>query len=162
MPDIKRVLAHEICRLARKEVKAALKPLQMQVSGLRKTLAAQNTKIKALGKRIPTAVASKPKTESQPVSDRQIRITSESIAKLRQKLGLTQMQLATLLEVSNFSVSHWELGKTTPRRAYKYKIAALRDMGKRDLKRLLKEKSITPVIKLAEAKTSVQLPETSQ
>jgi hypothetical protein len=64
------------------------------------------------------------------------------------------MQLAALLEVSNFSVSHWELGKTSPRDDYKRKLAALRDMGKRELKRLLKEKGITPVVKPAKVKTS--------
>ena len=158
MPDIKKVLASEISRLARKEIKTTLKPLQAQVSALRKTIAAQNTKIKALEKRIPAA-APKPKTESQTATDRQVRITAESIAKLRRKLGLTQVQLATLLGVSNFSVSHWELGKTAPREAYKCKIASLRDMGKRELKRLLKEKNITPVVKPAEAKTPAQAPE---
>jgi len=153
MPDIKKVLASEIRRLARKEAKAALKPLQTQVSTLRKTIAAQNAKIRALEKRIPAAVAPKPKAESLPIVG-EVRITAESIIKLRRKLGLTQMQLAVLLEVSNFSVSHWELGKTTPRDAFKRKIAALRDMGKRELKRLLKEKGINPVVKPAEVKTS--------
>jgi DNA-binding transcriptional regulator YiaG len=157
MPDVKRVLADEIRRLARKEAKAALKPLQAQVSALRKTIAEQNAKIKALGKRIP-AVAPKPKIKSLPVTDRKVRITAESIVKLRRKLGLTQMQLAVLMEVSNFSVSHWELGKTTPREDYKRKIAALRDMGKRELKCLLKEKGITPVTK----STSVKPPSAAQ
>ncbi|MFA6716682.1 MAG: helix-turn-helix domain-containing protein [Victivallaceae bacterium] len=156
MPDIKKVLASEICRLARKEAKAALKPLQAQVSALRKTIAAQNAKIRTLEKRIPAA-APKPKTESQPATDRKVRITAESIVKLRRKLGLTQAQLATLLGVSNFSVSHWELGKTLPRDAFKGKIATLRDMGKRELKLLLKEKDITPA-EPARAKTSVQSP----
>ena len=160
MPDIKKVLASEICRLARKEAKAALKPLQAQITTLRKTIAAQNAKIKALEKRIPATVP-KPKTESQPATDRQVRITAESIGKLRRKLGLTQVQLATLLGVSNFSVSHWELGKTSPRDAFKCKIAALRDMGKRELKRLLKEKGITPA-EPAGAKTSAAAPSSPQ
>ena len=100
----------------------------------------------------------KPKTELQPATDRQVRITAESIAKLRRKLGLTQMQLAALLEVSNFSVSHWELGKTAPREAYKCKIAALRDMGKRELKCLLKEKNITPTAESPTTEISIQAP----
>ncbi len=105
-------------------------------------------------KRIPAAVAPKLKTESLPATNRKVRISTESIIKLRRKLGLTQAQLATLLGVSNFSVSHWELGKTSPRDAFKGKIAALRDMGKRELKRLLKEKGISPVVKPAGVKTS--------
>jgi len=157
MPDIKKVLASEISRLARKEAKAALKPLQAQVSTLRKTVAAQNARIRALEKRIPAAVAPKPKSESLPVTNRKVRITTESIVKLRRKLGLTQAQLAALLGVSNFSVSHWELGKTSPRDAFKCKIAALRDMGKRELKCLLKGKNIIPA-EPAGAKTSVQSP----
>jgi len=63
MPDIKKVLNSEICRLARKEANAALKPLQTQVSTLRKTIAEQNTRIKVLEKRVPAA-APKPKTQN--------------------------------------------------------------------------------------------------
>ncbi|MDD5728223.1 MAG: helix-turn-helix domain-containing protein [Victivallales bacterium] len=143
MPDIKSVLASEIRRLARKEVKVVLKPLQMQISGLKKTIAAQNKKIKTLGKNIPAVTIPKPETQSPPAAARQIRISPESIARLRRKLGLTQTQLAVLLDSTNFSVSHWELGKTKPREIYKRKIAALRTMGKRELKRLLAEKGIT-------------------
>ncbi|MDD5699307.1 MAG: helix-turn-helix domain-containing protein [Victivallaceae bacterium] len=154
MPDIKSVLASEIRRLARKEVKAALPPLRAQLSALKKTIAAQHVKIKVLEKSAPAAIMSKPETESRSVADRPVRITAESIVRLRRKLGLTQAQLGTLLGSSNFSVSHWEQGKSTPREACKRKIAGLRDLGKRELKRRLTEKGIIPTVEPAAAKTS--------
>jgi len=139
MPDIKNVFASEIRRLAKKEVKAALQPLQEQISKLRKTISEQNAKIKTLEKRVPTALPQK--KEITPVADdKSVRMSPQWIIKLRQKLGLTQGQFAVLLDTSNFSVSHWELGKTTPRDVFKRKIAALRGIGKRELKRLLEAK----------------------
>ncbi|MDD5697477.1 MAG: helix-turn-helix domain-containing protein [Victivallaceae bacterium] len=154
MSDLKSVLASEIRRLARKEVKAALLPLQAQVSALKKTVVLQNAKIKALGNRVPAQAIPEPETESASVADHPVRITAEGIVKLRRKLGLTQVQLATLLGASNFSVSHWELGKTKPREICKRKIAALRSLGKRELKRLLTEKGIASTAEPVAAKTS--------
>jgi DNA-binding transcriptional regulator YiaG len=139
MQDIKSVLASEIRRLARKEVKAAFQPLREQISALKKSVSEQRAKIKTLEKRAPAAP--RRKNEIIPVSeDKAVRISPQWIIRLRQKLGLTQEQFALLLGTSNFSVSHWELGKTTPRDAFKRKIAALRGMGKRELKHLLEEK----------------------
>lgn len=139
MPDIKSILASEIRRLAKKEVKTALQPLQGQILALKKTISAQNAKIKALEKCRPATP--KNKTEITPVTDKQVRLTPERIIKLRQKLGLTQGQFATLLDSNTFSVSHWENGKATPRDVFKRKIAALRGLGKRKLSKLLADKS---------------------
>jgi|GEM_PF-605257 len=140
MPDIKSVFASEIRRLAKKEVKTALQPLHALISTLRKTIAAQATKIKALEKRSPAVP--KPEKTILPISDKPVRISPVWIIKLRQKLGLSQSQFAALLDASNFSVSHWENGKAAPREAYKRKIAALRGLGKRELNKLLTEKGI--------------------
>ena len=61
-----------------------------------------------------------------------VRIAGADIIKLRQKLGFLQNQLGALLGISNYTVGHGEIGKTIPSDGYKRKIAALRDMGKRD------------------------------
>lgn len=141
MPDIKSILASEIRRLAKKEVKTSLQPLQGQILALKKTISAQGAKIKTLEK--CRSAAPKAKAEIVPVSDKPVRLSPERIIKLRQKLGLTQGQFATLLDSNTFSVSHWENGKATPREAFKRKIAALRGLGKRKLSKLLAEKSAT-------------------
>jgi len=135
MPDLKNALASEIRRLARKEVKAAILPFHSQITALKKVITEQKTAIKALEKRLPKP--SRTATTLTPVTDKAVRLSPARIIRLRQKLGLTQGQFAALLGTSNFSVSHWELGKTTPQSAYKNKIAALRGLGKRQIKQLL-------------------------
>lgn len=46
-----------------------------------------------------------------------------SILKFRKKAGLTQRQLADLVEVDQAAVSNWELGKSAPQRKTLPKIA---------------------------------------
>jgi len=155
MPDLKNAFTCEIRRLAKKEVKAALQAFHGQVSAQRKTLVELKARVNALEKRIPTAP--KPAKDIIPVSGKTVRMSPQWIIKIRQKLGLTQGQLAVLLGSNNFSVSHWELGKTTPRDAFKRKIAALRGIGKRELKQLLEEKGFVAVEgKVKVAKTVVE------
>ena len=65
-----------------------------------------------------------------------------SIKQWREKLGLKRAQYAKLLDVSPLSVTHWESGSTVPRETQKRRIAELRDLGKRELKKLCMEKGI--------------------
>lgn len=147
MPDLKQVLNDEIRRLARKELKIALPPLVDQITALKRQVAEQAKIIARLQSAASAPyVESTADTPAEPETDapatRNVRITPERIIKLRQKLGLTQGQLAKILNVSNFSVSHWELGKGAPRAASKQALARLRDMGKREFSRLLQESGV--------------------
>ena len=56
---------------------------------------------------------------------RGIPIDPQRVRRLRDKLGLTQQQLADRLGVTVGSVSRWELGKSGPIRPYLEKIEAL-------------------------------------
>lgn len=145
MANIQQLLNEEIRRLARKEVICVEKELKSQLVELRKTVSELKSKIKNLEK----AVASSPAplaeevAESAPAAEaKALRITPERITAWRKKIGLNCAQYAKLLEVSPLSVCHWESGKTTPREAQKQRIAELRDMGKRELKKLCAEKGI--------------------
>ena len=146
MPDIKQILNDEIRRLARKEVIALEKELKSQLVDLRKTVAAQNRKIKTLEKALAGLLPIEPiasQTENMPEdAEKSVRVTPERITKWRQQLGMKQAQYAALLDVSPLSVSNWESGKTIPREAQKRRIAALRDMGKREIAKLCQAKGI--------------------
>ena len=116
---------------------------------MRKTISELKSKIKILEKaNAAAAVAAAPAPAAEPADSSQIentkvlRITAERITAWRKKLGLNCAQYAKLLDVSPLSVCHWENGKTTPREAQKKRIAELRDMGKRELKKLCDEKGI--------------------
>ena len=139
MPDVKAVLTEEIRRLAKKEIKAAIEPLQ-------KTLADQKKLISELKKRIAVlenkkAVASVVAVEKQDDAQEEpkLRLNAAVIVRVRSKLKLTQAEFARLLGVAAHTVSIWELGKVSPRRDAKAAICALRGLGKRELKKRLAE-----------------------
>ncbi len=155
MANIQNLLNDEIRRLARKELNATVKDLKAQLVDLRKTAAEQNRRIKELEKNLAAAgaekaVNAKNDTPAAEKDEKSFRITPQRIRKWREKLGLSQQQYAALLEVNSLSVCHWEAGKTTPRDAQKQRISLLRDMKKRDLKKLFAEKNI----KVKESKTA--------
>ena len=137
MSDLKQVLSDEIRRLARKEVKAAVVPLQQIVSAQKKVIADLAKRIKELEAAAPQpAVCETPVADSAADSSVKFRISPDGIRKLREKRGLTQLQLAQLLDVNQFTISNWEQGKNKPRRGQKEALAQLRKMGKREFKAL--------------------------
>ena len=145
MANIQQILNEEIRRLARKEVIALEKNLKAQLVELRKLVAAQNRRIKELEKNLtaPKAAAEAPKAaENKPEDTKSFRVTPERIIKWRTALNLKRAQYARLLGVSVLSVTHWEQGISTPRNAQKQRIAELRDMGKKELRKLCEEKAI--------------------
>lgn len=79
------------------------------------------------------------------VSDDEIksaRITGKVVKNLRKKLGISQEKLAALLDVSPGAVAFCEQGRARPRSDNKAAIIALRTLGRRDVKRMLKDKGI--------------------
>ena len=145
MPDVKSVLSEEIRRLARKEVKAAVAPLQENITALKKIVAEQRRQLTALQKVItPPQPPAENGTAEQPAEAKKIRLNAAGIARLRRKLKLTQGELSALLDVSLSTISHWELGRCTPRAEQKRKLAELRHVGKRRLAAMLAEKCPAP------------------
>ena len=143
--DIKQALNDEIRRLARKEIKAAVTPLLGTVSALKKQIAEQKRQIAALEKRcqVPENTAPAAAVEAEG-DEKQVRLNAAGILRLRTKLGLTQGEFAKVLGVAMHTVSVWEQGRRTPRRAHKVRICALRGLGKRELKKMLEEKQPAP------------------
>jgi len=68
------------------------------------------------------------------------RLTPQRIHLLRNKIGISQKDLGTLLEVSIGTVGLWEKGKFAPSAQKKAALIALRKLGKREVKKLLAEK----------------------
>ncbi|MBR2374249.1 MAG: hypothetical protein IKA87_08490 [Lentisphaeria bacterium] len=149
MPNIQQILNDEIRRLARKETSGALKELKAQIVELRKTIAALNRRIKTLEKGCVESVesAAAVPAEDNAGNSKAVRVTAERIVKWRTKLGVNKSQYAELLGVNLLSVIRWESGKSVPRAEQKRRIVELRDMGKRELGKLLAEKNISPKVK---------------
>jgi DNA-binding transcriptional regulator YiaG len=145
MANIQQLLNDEIRRLARKETSGALKDLKAQLVELRKTVAELNRRLKALEKEAPVIeVVEKDCTADEAKETaKALRVTPQRITKWRTALGLNKSQYAELLGVNLLSVLRWESGKSTPRDEQKRRIVAVRDMGKRELAKLMAEKNIT-------------------
>ena len=145
MSDIRKVMNAEIRRLAKKEIKAALAPVLATNSALRKRVAEQEKRIRQLeaGAQKAAAPAAVPTPgKAEDIKEKQIRLTPERIRKIRTKLAISQAQFAKILGVNTQSVNFWENGKTTPRPLLKKELAAIRDMGKREIAKLFAEKEI--------------------
>lgn len=142
MGKLENALREEIMRFAKKvaretqaktvddvrRLKARVAALQADLAGVKRKRAQAQAR-----ERLATA------EQEVPSEAGNIRVSAVLIKKLRKRLGVSQPQLAVLLGVSNAAVGFWESGKTNPRPETKTKIAALRRLGRRDVRRLLEE-----------------------
>ncbi len=150
MPDLNKPIREEITRLTRKELKQALQIQKKTNTALKKSLAAVKAEcaelrreVKAIQKRLPKP----PPVEKTPeVADEKLkrfRPTSKTVKQLRAKLGVSQAELAKLLNVSGQAVYLWERkdGRLQLRGNAKASLFALRTIGKREAKARLNESS---------------------
>ena len=138
MPDIKQVLSDEIRRLARKELKSVVLPLIKQLNDQKRQISVLKKEIAVLEKRVPVTVEkSSHEMKVDAEKCKKLRLSSKGIVKLRNKYGISQSELASLIGVSTHTVSMWEIGKVSPRLNAKTAICALRAIGKKELKRRL-------------------------
>ncbi|NWJ41015.1 MAG: helix-turn-helix transcriptional regulator [Geothrix sp.] len=135
MPNIASVLKEEVVRLARKELRTA-------TEGLKKAAAAHRTEIAALKRRILVLEKGLARGEKKraaapvetPEDATRIRFSAKRLARQREKLGLSAADMGLLLGVSAQTVYNWEAEKSRPRRSQLAAIAALRGIGKRQVK----------------------------
>ena len=137
MSDLLQSLKTEITRLSRKEIKAAITPLQNSNAKLRKTVAELKARISELEKGKSRREEQKLEvTSEQPA---RLRITPKVLFNLRTKLGLSREAFAKLLGVSAQTVYSLEKkdGKLKLRSVTLAKYLAIKGLGKRAaLKRL--------------------------
>ncbi|WP_396434864.1 helix-turn-helix domain-containing protein [Limnohabitans sp.] len=130
-------LKTEIARIVKKESRA-------QTAAIKKSNATYRAEIAELKRRIASLELAEKragKTSPQPKAaakalapaSQGLRFRADGFASLRKKLGLTGLQMAQLLGVSNQSVYHWETGKSRPRAAQLQTIAAVRKLGKKEV-----------------------------
>jgi DNA-binding transcriptional regulator YiaG len=136
-------LKSEIARVARKELKEELQALRKVTTLHRSEIAALKRQVKSLATALKAASkTSKASSKTSPATDEPtaapgIRYSAERLAALRNKFGITQAQMASLLGVSYLSVHKWEAGAAQPRAAQLQKIALASKMGKREVMRQL-------------------------
>ena len=144
MPNVAQVLKEEVSRLSRKEIRAQCGPLRKQLQSLRKTVRDQQQQIETLEKALSKMVSQTAgeagtslyaPTESDGSS--RARVTPASIRRHRLRLNLSQAELAHLLSVSTNTIVRWEQGSSAPRAQHRTALLRVRDMGRRDVTRIL-------------------------
>ena len=144
MPNIAAVLKEEICRLAKKEVKAQVGKTQKasaqyrrDIANLKRQLGQQEREIKLLKKR---AQDGQPQAEEEPSEN--IRFSARSVKAQRSRLGLSAADYGKLVGVSGLTIYNWEHGTSRPRKAQLAALVAVRGIGKREALKKLAE--LTP------------------
>ena len=139
MPNIASVLKEEICRLAKKEVKAQVGKTQKataqyrrDIANLKRQMSQQEREIKLLKKQ-----QGQPQVEEE--SDQNIRFSARSVKAQRQRIGLSAADYAKLVGVSPITIYNWESGKTKPQKAQLDALVAVRGIGKREAMKKLEE-----------------------
>ena len=145
MPKIEQVLRSEITRLAKKQIRAACGPLARDFRQLKRRVSQMSKAVAALGKLRAEFEAKRAaegvKLEAPEEKVKAARLSPLLIKKLRERLGLSQGQLACLVGVSRQAMAFWELGKSRPQGRNRAALVALRGVGRREVKRMLGEKN---------------------
>ncbi len=146
MGKLEHAFKGEIVRLARKEAKVNTRVVAKEVVRLKRTIAEFRRTLTAIRKEMKLSVRRPAAAVDLPgASDaelRKARFSPSLIQKLRKRLGITQGQLASLLDVTPGAVAFWEQGRSRPRDSHKRKIVTLRGLGKRDVARLLTSQDV--------------------
>jgi DNA-binding transcriptional regulator YiaG len=145
MPNVAKVLREEVQRLAKRQIKSELTPirrdnarLKKSVADLRRQIASLDRTSRELVKKVTPVVASK-EIEEATENAAKLRPTSESLKKLRARLGLTQAQFGRLLGVSAQAVVQWASreGRIRMRKTTLSALALIQGIGKREASRRL-------------------------
>ncbi len=142
MPNIASVLKEEIARLVRRELRSETESLKKASSRYRSEIAALKRRIEAQEKQISRLEKMLPK-KAEPLIDRasetKLRFKRQGVRAQRTRLGLSAAEMGALVGVSAQTVYNWEAGTTRPRAEQLAAIAAVRKMGKREVKARLEQ-----------------------
>ena len=140
MPNVATVLREEIQRLARKEVKAAIGPLQKKGADQRRYIADLRRQVAALEREVARLVkhaGRQPRKAASAAPESEIRFSPKWVAADRRRLDLSARDYAALVGVSMLTIYNWEKGKSKPRAPQLAAWAEIRGIGKREALRRL-------------------------
>jgi DNA-binding transcriptional regulator YiaG len=143
MSTLAQTIKNEIRRISRREIGLALSKFRKDHIALKKRLAEQKSKLsviekenKELSKKL-AAFSQYQRAEAGSTSkDGQVAIYARGIKSIRRRLGLSQINLATLVGMNRISIAHWEKksGKITIRKPEVIKkLTELKGMKKREV-----------------------------
>ena len=145
MGKVEGIIKSEIERLAKRETRKISVPLGRDVWALKSAVSQLRKAVLTL-QRITAGQQKelekrKVLLEAAPEEVKVSRFSPRLIRSLRGHLGITQRELAILTGVTVGAVHHWESGQFKPSMKKKAVMVALRKLGRREVRKLLEEKS---------------------
>jgi DNA-binding transcriptional regulator YiaG len=141
MGKIEGIFKSEIVRLTKREMRKVFVPVSKDVRLLKGTLSQLRKTVheleRAMARQIKEVGSEKKHLEAAPEEVKASRFSPRLIRSLRERLGLTQRELATVVGVTVGAIYQWETGKFEPREEKKAVIVALRKLGRREVREIL-------------------------
>lgn len=137
LPNIASVLKEEVARLVRRELRGETENLKKASSRYRSEIAALKRRIEAHEKQISRLEKMLPKKAKPAVggeSETKLRFKPQGVRAQRTRLGLSAAEMGVIVGVSAQTIYNWEAGTSRPRAEQLAAIAAVRKMGKREVK----------------------------
>ena len=137
MPNIASVLKEEIARLVRRQLRGETESLKKASSRYRTEIAALKRRIEALEKQISRLERLVPK-KAAPTADKEfetkLRFKPQGVRAQRTRLELSAREMGALVGVSAQTIYNWEAGTSRPKAEQLAVFAAVRKMGKREVR----------------------------
>ncbi len=135
MPNLAAVLRTEICRLAKREIKAATGTTKQAVAQFRRDIARLKREVGTQAKEIAFLRGQEKKRlglrpTEEPLEG--VRFSSRSVKAQRARLELSAADFGRLVGVSGLTIYHWESGEARPGKANLAALVAVRRLGKRE------------------------------
>lgn len=142
MPNIATVLKEEIARLVRRELRGETESLKKASSRYRTDIAALKRRVEALEKQISrleklSAKNVSPAAETE--SGTKLRFKPQGVLAQRTRLELSAREMGALVGVSAQTIYNWEAGTSRPKAEQLAGLAAVRKMGKREVRAQLEQ-----------------------
>lgn len=151
MGKLEGMIKSEIVRLAKREMRKTSLPLGRDVRSLKSTVSQLRKAVSVLERfatqRQKELAKEKIPLEAAPEEVKFSRFSPRLIRSLRKHLGVTQKELAILAGVTVGAVHQWESGMFKPGEKKKGMLVALRKLGRRDVRKLIEERSAQVVKK---------------
>jgi DNA-binding transcriptional regulator YiaG len=137
LSNIASVLKEEIARLVRRQLRSETETLKKASSRYRTDIAALKRRIEALEKQISHLEKMVPKNvvpTAAKDSETKLRFKPQGVRAQRTRLELSARELGALVGVSAQTIYNWETGTSRPKAEQLAVFAAVRKMGKREVK----------------------------
>lgn len=142
MSNFAGLLKEEITRLARKELRSQVEGLKKASAQYRRDIAALKRQVAALERQVSllqgTVLRARP-ARAEPEGSTRVRFSAKGLRSQRERLGLSAADFGRLVGVTGQSIYNWEQEATRPRQEQVEAIAALRGIGKKEVRARLEQ-----------------------